>query len=96
MDEGDEDELTESDVELEGNIVEPDDESLQKMGDPSVEVVEESRDVSQQPKPARKLLWSEGTGMYTSNVRGVSDMHDSSGGEVFPRPTKICRSCEIV
>ena len=46
VDEGDDDEITKSDIELEGDIVEPDDEPLQKMGDPSVEVTEESRDAS--------------------------------------------------
>eukprot|EP00494_Astrolonche_serrata_P006037 UN06054 len=42
-----EDEIMESDIELEGEVVEPDNDPLQKMGDPSVEVSEEMRDKAQ-------------------------------------------------
>lgn len=45
-----EDEIAESDIELDGDVVEPDNDPPQKMGDPSVEVTEESRDDAQMSK----------------------------------------------
>ncbi|KAF9602627.1 hypothetical protein IFM89_030515 [Coptis chinensis] len=39
--------LVESDIELEGDVVEPDNDPPQKMGDSSIEVTEENRDASQ-------------------------------------------------
>ncbi|KAH7514109.1 FAM10 family protein At4g22670 [Ziziphus jujuba] len=48
--EEEEDEIVESDIELEGEIVEPDHDPPQKMGDPSIEVTEENRDASQTAK----------------------------------------------
>ncbi|THU61704.1 hypothetical protein C4D60_Mb07t26120 [Musa balbisiana] len=45
-----EDEIIESDIELDGELVEPDNGPPQKMGDPSTEVSEESRDVAQMCK----------------------------------------------
>ncbi|XP_017235203.1 hsp70-Hsp90 organizing protein 1 isoform X2 [Daucus carota subsp. sativus] len=45
-----EEEIVESDIELEGETVEPDDDPLQKMGDPSIEVNEENRDAAQEAK----------------------------------------------
>ncbi|CAN6460930.1 unnamed protein product [Victoria cruziana] len=53
-------EIVESDVELEGEVVEPDNDPPQKMGDPSVEVTEESRDESQMSKAKAMEAISEG------------------------------------
>ncbi|CAM0948381.1 unnamed protein product [Alopecurus aequalis] len=54
-------EIVESDLELEGDVVEPDhDDTPQKMGDPSVEVTEESRDASQEAKGMAMEAMSEG------------------------------------
>ncbi|XP_050267141.1 FAM10 family protein At4g22670 [Quercus robur] len=55
-----EDEIIESDVELEGEIVEADNDPAQKMGDPSIEVTEESRDASQLAKAKAMEAISEG------------------------------------
>ncbi|XP_073100394.1 TPR repeat-containing thioredoxin TDX isoform X2 [Elaeis guineensis] len=46
----DEDEIVESHIKLDGDVVEPDNDPPQKMGDPSVEVSEESRDAAQMCK----------------------------------------------
>ncbi|KAH7655922.1 Hsp70-interacting protein Hip/Transient component of progesterone receptor complexes and an Hsp70-binding protein [Dioscorea alata] len=43
----DEDEIIESDLELDGEIIDPDDDPPQKMGDPSVEISEERCDAAQ-------------------------------------------------
>ncbi|PKU68669.1 TPR repeat-containing thioredoxin TDX [Dendrobium catenatum] len=59
-DDDDEDEIVESDIELEGEVVEPDDDSPQKMGDPSVEVTEENRDAAQMSKAKAVDAISEG------------------------------------
>ncbi|GAB4857027.1 hypothetical protein Ancab_014939 [Ancistrocladus abbreviatus] len=48
--EEEEDEIVESDIELEGETVEPDNDPPQKMGDPSVEVTDENREASQSVK----------------------------------------------
>ncbi|KAJ0987215.1 hypothetical protein J5N97_005571 [Dioscorea zingiberensis] len=48
--EDEEDEIVESDLELDGDVIDPDDDPPQKMGDPSVEVSEESRDAAQLSK----------------------------------------------
>lgn len=45
-----EDEIVESDIELDGDVAEPDNDRPQKMGDSSVEVSEESRDAAQMCK----------------------------------------------
>nr|XP_011463751.1 PREDICTED: FAM10 family protein At4g22670 isoform X4 [Fragaria vesca subsp. vesca] len=58
--EEEEEEIVESDLELEGDIVEPDDEPPQKMGDASVEVTEENRDASQAAKGKAMEAISEG------------------------------------
>ncbi|GLU18365.1 hypothetical protein SLE2022_346710 [Rubroshorea leprosula] len=48
---GDDDEIVESDIELENtDVVEPDNDPSQKMGDPSVEVTEEMQDAAQSEK----------------------------------------------
>ncbi|KAK0586411.1 hypothetical protein LWI29_006469 [Acer saccharum] len=60
VEEEEEDEIIESDVELEGDIVEPDNDPPQKMGDSSVEVTEESRDKSQEAKAKAMEAISEG------------------------------------
>eukprot|EP00262_Sarcandra_glabra_P004673 TRINITY_DN1586_c0_g1_i1.p1 TRINITY_DN1586_c0_g1~~TRINITY_DN1586_c0_g1_i1.p1 ORF type:complete len:403 (+),score=131.04 TRINITY_DN1586_c0_g1_i1:144-1352(+) len=52
--------IVESDIELDGEIVEPDNDPPQKMGDPSVEVTEESRDASQMAKGKAIEAMSEG------------------------------------
>ncbi|XP_042505120.1 FAM10 family protein At4g22670-like [Macadamia integrifolia] len=49
-DDGYESDIIESDLELEGDTVEPDDGPPQKMGDPSTEVTDENRDASQAAK----------------------------------------------
>ncbi|XP_010277017.1 PREDICTED: FAM10 family protein At4g22670-like [Nelumbo nucifera] len=59
-DDGYESELVESDVELEGETVEPDNDPPQKMGDPSIEVSEENRDASQAAKAQAMEAISEG------------------------------------
>ncbi|KAK8933669.1 TPR repeat-containing thioredoxin TDX [Platanthera zijinensis] len=46
-DDDNDDEIVESDIELEGEVVEPDNDPPQKMGDPTVEVTEESRYAAQ-------------------------------------------------
>ncbi|XP_054809667.1 FAM10 family protein At4g22670-like [Prosopis cineraria] len=58
--EEEEDEIIESDIELEGETVEPDNDPPQKMGDPSVEVTEESRDASQAAKAKAVEAISDG------------------------------------
>ncbi|KAJ4955084.1 hypothetical protein NE237_011867 [Protea cynaroides] len=60
FDDGYESDIIESDVELEGDIVEPDNDPPQKMGDPSVEVTEENRDASQAAKGQAVEAISEG------------------------------------
>ncbi|KAL0921576.1 hypothetical protein M5K25_008662 [Dendrobium thyrsiflorum] len=59
-DDDEEDEIVESDIELEGEVVEPDNDSPQKMGDPSVEVTEENRDAAQMYKAKAVDAISEG------------------------------------
>ncbi|KAG2677545.1 hypothetical protein I3760_12G102500 [Carya illinoinensis] len=59
-DEGEEDEIVESDIELEGETLEPDNDPPQKMGDPSVEVTEDSRDAAQAAKAKAMEAISEG------------------------------------
>ncbi|XP_043716934.1 FAM10 family protein At4g22670-like isoform X2 [Telopea speciosissima] len=59
-DDGYESDIIESDVELEGDIVEPDNDPPQKMGDPSVEVTDENRDASQAAKAQSMEAISEG------------------------------------
>ncbi|OVA19536.1 Heat shock chaperonin-binding [Macleaya cordata] len=54
------DEIVESDIELEGDVVEPDNDPLQKMGDSSIEVTDESRDASQTAKGQAMEALSEG------------------------------------
>ncbi|XXG75942.1 hypothetical protein AAC387_Pa08g0405 [Persea americana] len=54
------DEIVESDIELEGEIVEADNDPPQKMGDLSFEVTEESRDASQDVKAKAMEAISEG------------------------------------
>ncbi|KAG0456145.1 hypothetical protein HPP92_023933 [Vanilla planifolia] len=54
------DEIVESDVELEGEVVEPDNDFPQKMGDFSVDVTEESRDAAQTFKAKAMDAISEG------------------------------------
>ncbi|KAK4260456.1 hypothetical protein QN277_003563 [Acacia crassicarpa] len=58
--EEDEDEIIESDIELEGETVEPDNDPPQKMGDSSIEVTEESRDASQAAKAKAMEAISDG------------------------------------
>ncbi|KAJ8432651.1 hypothetical protein Cgig2_011817 [Carnegiea gigantea] len=58
--EEDEEEIIESDVELDGEIVEPDEDPPQKMGDPSVEVTDERREMSQEAKMQAMEAISEG------------------------------------
>ncbi|KAK9927476.1 hypothetical protein M0R45_024657 [Rubus argutus] len=58
--EEEEEEIVESDLELEGDIVEPDNEPPQKMGNASVEVTEENRDASQTAKGKAMEAISEG------------------------------------
>ncbi|KAL5708070.1 hypothetical protein ACHQM5_018905 [Ranunculus cassubicifolius] len=53
-------EIVESDVELEGDIIEPDNDSPQQMGDSSVEVSEDNRDASQSAKGQAIEAISEG------------------------------------
>ncbi|KAK6947623.1 STI1/HOP, DP domain [Dillenia turbinata] len=60
VEETEEDEIIESDIELEGEIVEPDNDPPQKMGDSSVEVTEENRDASQAAKAQAMEAISEG------------------------------------
>ncbi|KAK1327141.1 TPR repeat-containing thioredoxin TDX [Acorus calamus] len=55
-----EDEIVESDIELEGDVVEADNDPPQKMGDPSIEVTEENRDASQMAKGKAMHSISEG------------------------------------
>lgn len=55
-----EDEIVESDIELDGEVVDPDNDPPQKMGDPSVEVSEESRDAAQMSKAKAIDALSEG------------------------------------
>ncbi|EEC84550.1 hypothetical protein OsI_31300 [Oryza sativa Indica Group] len=55
-----EDEIMESDIELEGEAVEPDNDPPQKMGDPSVEVSDEKRDQAQLCKNKGVDAFSEG------------------------------------
>lgn len=55
-----EDVIVESDVELEGETVEADNDPPQKMGDPTVEVTDESRDASQMAKGKAMEAISEG------------------------------------
>ncbi|XP_042509875.1 FAM10 family protein At4g22670-like [Macadamia integrifolia] len=59
-DDGYESELIESDIELEGDTVEPDNDPPQKMGDSSVEVTDENRDASQGAKAQAMEAISEG------------------------------------
>ncbi|XP_039122788.1 FAM10 family protein At4g22670 [Dioscorea cayenensis subsp. rotundata] len=54
------DEIIESDIELEGEVVEADNDPPQKMGDSSVEVTEEARDASQGAKGKAMEAISEG------------------------------------
>uniref|UniRef100_A0ACD5Y244 Uncharacterized protein n=1 Tax=Avena sativa TaxID=4498 RepID=A0ACD5Y244_AVESA len=54
------DEIMESDIEFEGEVVEPDNDLPQKMGDPSVEVSEEKRDKAQLYKKKGVDALSEG------------------------------------
>ncbi|KAK9147970.1 hypothetical protein Scep_006727 [Stephania cephalantha] len=54
------DEIAESDIEIEGDVVEPDNDPPQAMGDPSVEVTEESQDASQAAKGQAMEALSEG------------------------------------
>eukprot|EP00262_Sarcandra_glabra_P007659 TRINITY_DN2055_c0_g3_i2.p1 TRINITY_DN2055_c0_g3~~TRINITY_DN2055_c0_g3_i2.p1 ORF type:complete len:448 (+),score=106.28 TRINITY_DN2055_c0_g3_i2:881-2224(+) len=55
-----EDDIVESDIELDGEIVEPDNDPPQKMGDPSIEVTEERRDAAQISKAKAMDAISEG------------------------------------
>uniref|UniRef100_A0A0E0M0Z7 Thioredoxin domain-containing protein n=1 Tax=Oryza punctata TaxID=4537 RepID=A0A0E0M0Z7_ORYPU len=55
-----EDEIMESDIELEGEVVEPDNDPPQKMGDPSTEVSDEKRDQAQLCKNKGVDAFSEG------------------------------------
>lgn len=61
VDEGYESDVNESDIELEGETVEPDNDPPQKMGDPSIEVTEENRDASQAAKAQAMEALSEGS-----------------------------------
>ncbi|XP_078448056.1 HSP70-interacting protein 1 [Wolffia australiana] len=58
--ESDEDEVVESDVELEGETVEPDHDPPQKMGDASVEVSDDNREASQLAKGKGMEALSDG------------------------------------
>ncbi|XP_021768404.1 FAM10 family protein At4g22670-like [Chenopodium quinoa] len=58
--EEEEEEIVESDVELEGEIVEPDNDPPQKMGDSSVEVTDENREAAQEEKMKAMEAISEG------------------------------------
>ncbi|CAL5359907.1 unnamed protein product [Camellia sinensis] len=58
--EEEESEIVESDLEFEGETVEPDNDPPQKMGDPSVEVTEENRDAAQEAKAKAMEAISEG------------------------------------
>ncbi|KAI7734596.1 hypothetical protein M8C21_010813, partial [Ambrosia artemisiifolia] len=58
--EEEEDEIVESDIEFEGDTVEPDNDPPQKMGDSSVEVSEENRDASQEAKAKAMEAISDG------------------------------------
>ncbi|XP_034706008.1 FAM10 family protein At4g22670 [Vitis riparia] len=60
QEEGDDSDIVESDVELEGDTVDPDNDPPQKMGDPTVEVSEENRDASQMAKGQAMEAISEG------------------------------------
>ena len=60
QEEGDDSDIVESDVELEGDTVDPDNDPPQKMGDPTVEVSEEDRDASQMAKGQAMEAISEG------------------------------------
>ncbi|KAF8380461.1 hypothetical protein HHK36_027947 [Tetracentron sinense] len=60
LDEGNQSDLIESDIEIEGDIIEPDNDPPQKMGDPSIEVTEESRDAAQAAKAQAMVAISEG------------------------------------
>ncbi|KAG9459198.1 hypothetical protein H6P81_003706 [Aristolochia fimbriata] len=53
------DEIVESDIELDGDVVEEDDDPPQQMGDPSVEVTEEKRDAAQMSKAEAMNALSE-------------------------------------
>lgn len=58
---GEDDAIVESDIELDNtDIVEPDNDPPQKMGDPSVEVTEEKRDAAQEAKSKAIDAMSEG------------------------------------
>ncbi|KAK1278676.1 TPR repeat-containing thioredoxin TDX [Acorus gramineus] len=54
------DEIVESDVELDGEVVEPDNDPPQKMGDPSVEISEDNRETAQTYKAKALHAISEG------------------------------------
>ncbi|TYI53676.1 hypothetical protein E1A91_D11G021200v1 [Gossypium mustelinum] len=58
--EEEEEEIIESDIELEGDVVEPDNDPPQKMGDSSVEVNDENRDAAQLAKAKAMDAISEG------------------------------------
>ncbi|KAL9271528.1 FAM10 family protein-like protein, partial [Drosera capensis] len=58
--EEEEDEIIESDIELEGEVVEPDNDPPQKMGDPSFEVTDENREAAQEAKAKAMEAISEG------------------------------------
>ncbi|KAH1080373.1 hypothetical protein J1N35_020134 [Gossypium stocksii] len=58
--EEEEEEIIESDIELEGDVVEPDSDPPQKMGDSSVEVNDENRDAAQLAKAKAMDAISEG------------------------------------
>ncbi|KAK4761586.1 hypothetical protein SAY87_029470 [Trapa incisa] len=60
VEEEEEDEIIESDIEFEGETVEPDNDPPQKMGDPSVEVTEDNRDASQAAKAQAVEALSDG------------------------------------
>ncbi|XP_074331022.1 FAM10 family protein At4g22670-like [Apium graveolens] len=59
-DEVEEDEIIESDVEFDAEMVEPDNDPPQKMGDSSVESSEEDRDAAQEAKGKAMRAFSEG------------------------------------
>ncbi|KAJ0922803.1 putative hsp70-interacting protein [Helianthus annuus] len=60
QEEEEEDEIVESDIEFEGETVEPDNDPPQKMGDSLVEVSEENRDASQEAKAKAMEAISDG------------------------------------
>uniref|UniRef100_A0A803PLZ1 Hsp70-interacting protein N-terminal domain-containing protein n=1 Tax=Cannabis sativa TaxID=3483 RepID=A0A803PLZ1_CANSA len=60
VEEEEDDEIVESDIELEGDVVEPDNDPPQKMGNQSVEVSDEDRDASQLEKAKAMEAISEG------------------------------------